>query len=93
VCRGTGTIDGKPRRGISAFPTVEGLYHYMIATGADLENCLILELEAEIADDVDFDADQGALLVLPVAIRECTPVDRAVYDRVSASSEQITAGH
>jgi hypothetical protein len=62
----------------------------MIATGADLENCLILELEAESADDVDFDADQGAMLVIPVAIRGCAPVDRAAYDRVSVSTRQIT---
>src|SRR5947209_17519220 len=26
VCRGTGRVNGAPRRGVSVFPTVEGLY-------------------------------------------------------------------
>src|SRR3954447_18720959 len=37
VCRGTGIVDGRPRRGVSVFPTREGLYHYMTGKGADVE--------------------------------------------------------
>lgn len=82
VCRGSGRIDGGPRHGVSAFPTVEGLYRYMLAKGADLDGCVVVELEASLAEDVDFDADQGALLVLPSEIVRCMPVDRALATRV-----------
>lgn len=68
VCRGGGRIDGLPRRGVSAFPTLEGLCDYMLARQSDLGDCVALELEARMADDIDFDADEGALLVIPVEI-------------------------
>jgi hypothetical protein len=71
VCRGGGRVDGKPRRGVSVFPRVEGLYHYMEANDADLEDCVIVELDGEPSGDVDFDADQGAMLVIPTAIVAC----------------------
>lgn len=71
VCRGSGGVDGKPRRGVSVFPRVEGLYHYMEVKEADLDDCLIIELDGEPSGDVDFDADQGAMLVIPTAIVAC----------------------
>src|SRR5437588_907422 len=76
VCRGTGRVRGDSRRGVSVFPRLEGLYHYMIVKGADLEDCVIVELEGDQADDVDFDADQGATLVIPTEIVTCAGVDR-----------------
>jgi hypothetical protein len=75
VCRGSGEIDGQPRHGVSVFPTVEGLYHYMLDSGADLDDCVVLELDAKPSGDVDFDADQGAMLVIPREILSCEPVD------------------
>ncbi len=86
VCRGSGVIDGDPRHGVSVFPTVEGLYHYMLAKDADLD-CVILELEGERSDDVDFDADQGAQLVIPTFILSCAPVDRGLLERVAERSD------
>ena len=71
VCLGTGRTHAKPRRGVSAFPTLDGLYHYMRGKDADLDECVVLTLEARRSDDVDFDADQGAILVLPTAILAC----------------------
>jgi hypothetical protein len=82
VCRGSGQIDGKPRHGVSVFPTIEGLYHYMLDRGADFDGCTIVELEATEAEDVDFDADQGAMLVIPTAVINCAPVDPALAERV-----------
>lgn len=84
VCRGTGQVDGKPRHGVSVFPKVEALYHYMLDKDADLDDCVIVQLEAEHADDVDFDADQGAMLVSPTGIVGCTPVDRDLMRRIEA---------
>jgi hypothetical protein len=91
VCRGTGEIDGRPRHGVSVFPTLEGLYHYMIASEADMDSCVVLELEADAAGDVDFDADQGAMLVIPTAIRSCARVDHSVYDRVRRASAEVVS--
>ena len=85
VCRGTGEVAGRPRRGVSAFPTLEGLYDYMIAKETDLHDCVVVELEATPADDVDFDADQGAMLVIPTAIRGCAPMDPQLVQRVRQS--------
>jgi hypothetical protein len=85
VCRGSGEIDGDPRHGVSVFPKLEGLYHYMLARDADIDGCVVLQLEAEPADDVDFDADEGALLVIPNAILDCADADRELLERVRAS--------
>jgi RecJ-like exonuclease len=75
VCRATGKVDGKPRHGVSVFPTLEGLYHYMLVNDADFEDCVIVELDGHPSEDVDFDADQGAMLVIPSDILGCGGVD------------------
>jgi len=82
VCRGSGRVDGKLRHGVSVFPTVEGLYRYMRATGADVDDCLIAELDADRTDDVDFDADRRAMLVIPRRIVGCAAVDRELATRL-----------
>ena len=41
------------------------------------------------AEDVDFDADQGAMLVIPTAVLACHEVDR----RLVAELERRTAEH
>ena len=89
VCRGTGETDGAPRHGVSVFPTLEGLYHYMQAKGTKLDDCLIVALEAVKADDVDFDADQGALLVIPQAILRCGRTDPELAERVKARTAEL----
>jgi hypothetical protein len=82
-------VDGKPRHGVSTFPRLEGLYHYMLANDADLDDCVIVALEAGGATDVDFDADEGAVLVTPTGLRECMPVDDALIERVRERAEQL----
>jgi hypothetical protein len=74
---------------VSVYPRLEGLYHYMLANDAELHDCLVVELEAERAADVDFDADQGALLVIPTAIRNCVPPDRASINGVRRRARQL----
>ena len=92
VCRGSGAIDGRPRRGVSAFPRVEGLFHYMRVRGADLSDAVLVELRAARAEDVDFDADQGAILVIPAAIVRSEPVDERRLERVARLSGSRRAG-
>lgn len=88
VCRGTGKVDGAPRRGLSAFPTAESLYRYLIATEAELVGVLV-ELEAELAEDVDFDADQGVILVIPTAIERTRQVEPAAFDTIRSLAERV----
>ena len=73
------------------YPKLEGLYRYMLANGADLDHCLVVELDGERSGEVDFDADEGALLVLPSAIRACTEADQAMVDGVRDRTGQIEA--
>ena len=47
----------------------------MIESGGELDDCVVVELDAEPSQDVDFDADQGAMLVIPTAVRSCLPFD------------------
>lgn len=89
VCRGSGVVDGTPRRGVSVYPRLEGLHHYMLANDAELDDCVVVELEAERAPDVDFDADQGALLAIPSVIVACAPPDRESITRVRERARQI----
>lgn len=86
VCRGSGEVDGEPRRGVSAFPAVEGLYHYLLATEADPVG-LLVEFEGEPSDDIDFDADQGAVLVIPTTIGNVRPIQPEAIDTIRSLSE------
>jgi hypothetical protein len=88
VCRGTGEVDGKPRQGVSVFPTAEALYRYLVVREADLVGILV-ELEAEPADEVDFDADQGAILVIPTAIERTRQVEPDAIDTIRSLSEGV----
>ncbi len=75
ACAGSGHITDAQRRGVSVFPDEDGLYRYMLERGADFENCVVVELEGRESEDEDFDADEGALLVIPTEIVDVRPVD------------------
>ena len=75
ACGGGGRVTDRSRRGVSVFPDADGLLRYMLRRDADLEGCLLVELEGERSDDVDFDADEGALLVFPRSIRGVSRLD------------------
>jgi len=79
TCDGDATINRTRRPGVSVFPSIEGLYRYL-AEQADAEPPdRILELEGELTDDRDLDADTGALLVRPTRIVATHPVDHARF--------------
>jgi hypothetical protein len=61
---------------VSVFPDEEGLYRYMVDRGADFEDCVVVELEGRESEDEDFDADEGAMLVIPTRIVDSRPVDK-----------------
>ena len=68
VCEGTGEIDPRIRRGISVFPRPEGLLAYMRRRETEVDGELLVELEGVRSDDEDFDADEGALLIVPTRV-------------------------
>jgi hypothetical protein len=66
TCEGDGRIDRTRRRGVSVFPSIEGLQRYL----ADREERpdFIVEIEGRLTGDRDLDADSGALLIRPTRI-------------------------
>jgi hypothetical protein len=86
-----GRVDGNPRHGVSVFATLEGLYHYMLVKEAGLDECTIVELEAERAEDVDFDADQGAMLVIPTRIFGCAGVNHQLAKDIQVRTDKVGA--
>jgi hypothetical protein len=85
-CEGDGVIDRTKRRGISVFPSVEGLYRYMAERDADSED-LVVELDGELSGDRDLDADAGALLVLPTRVVATQPFDTGRLAALRAAVE------
>ena len=75
TCEGSGEITRTKRRGISVFPSRAGLYRYLVENGGDLEDAEIVELDGDLSDDLDLDADYGALLVHPTRIVGRFPID------------------
>lgn len=74
VCRGTGEIDPAVRRGVSVFPRPEGLLRYMRERDTEIDGQLLVELEGVHSDDEDFDADEGALLIVPMRVVNAGPL-------------------
>jgi hypothetical protein len=86
TCKGTGEIADRERRGVSVFQDPDGLYRYMLRRDSDMEHSLLVGLQGTQSDDVDFDADEGALLVFPIRIVEVHDVDR---DRIEELAGQV----
>jgi hypothetical protein len=75
VCRGTGEIDPAVRHGVSVFPRLEGLLRYMERRKTSVDGQVVVELEGVHSPDEDFDADEGALLIVPTRVVGVRPVD------------------
>src|SRR4051794_38683288 len=82
TCKGTGEITDSQRRGVSVFRNPDELYSYMLRRDSDMEGSKLVELEGTESDDVDFDADEGALLVLPTRIVQAKELDRSHIDEL-----------
>lgn len=54
----------------------------MVRRGAELDDCVVVELEGEPTEDEDFDADEGALLVRPTRICDVRGIDQDMVDAV-----------
>ena len=80
TCGGTGDVIGLRRRGVSVFPTLGGLYRYLVERDFDFSDSVIVELEGELGDEPDLDAESGALLLLPTEVVTRHPVDHERVD-------------
>ncbi len=77
ACEGSGEIDDTSRDGVSVFPDEDGLYRYMLGRGAEIDGAVLVELEGTPAEDEDFDADEGAVLIHPTEIVDVREPRRA----------------
>ena len=64
-CEGDGQITRVERAGVSSFPTAVGLRRYLRERDVRLSGDVFLEMEGELSEDRDLDADEGAILVCP----------------------------
>ncbi|HEX8689885.1 MAG TPA: hypothetical protein VF729_06560 [Solirubrobacterales bacterium] len=92
ACEGTGVIDRTRRRGIAVFPSRAGLYRYLAERDADVGERVMVELEGELSDDGDLDADAGALLIHPRRIVAVRPFDRELFASIQQRLAVETGG-
>jgi hypothetical protein len=85
TCQGSGEIHRTERRGIAVFPKREGLYRYLAwKSDASVEGKVVIELEGELSEDRDLDADHGALLIFPERLVSVEPLDAEVVRSITA---------
>jgi hypothetical protein len=82
ACEGSGEVDDSERKGVSVFPSEDGLYRYMVRREADIQEACLVELEGEPTDDEDFDADEGALLIKPRRVIDVREPNRSRLDAI-----------
>lgn len=84
----TGEEIADTRCGVSACRSVEDLAQYLAQSGIEWDAEMVLvEMEADLADDDDHDAELGAVLVWPTAVLSATPLDDAFYALVASHLE------
>lgn len=88
ACEGEGVIDRTRRRGIAVFPSRAGLYRYLAEREAEVGDRVLVELEGELSEDADLDADAGALLLNPTRIVSVQPFDEAL---IASIRERLAA--
>ena len=82
TCKGSGEKTDFERRGVGVFQDPDGLFRYMLRRESEMEGSVLVELEGSESDDVDFDADEGALLVVPTRIVQAKELDRSHIDEL-----------
>lgn len=75
ACEGDGEITRTERAGVSVFPSLKGLYRYLVERRADLAGAVMVELDGPLSGDADLDADAGAVLICPTDVVARHPVD------------------
>jgi hypothetical protein len=60
----------------------------MLKRDADMDGCVLVELEGRESPDDDFDADEGALLIRPEKVVDTRPLD---HDRIEELRRELGA--
>lgn len=82
-CDGTGEREDV-RHGVSTCATLDDLVSYFRQVGGNLDDTVLVELDATRADDPDHDHAIGAVLVHPHRIVSVTPTPDHVIDAILA---------
>ncbi|MEV8439203.1 hypothetical protein AB0425_17650 [Actinosynnema sp. NPDC051121] len=82
-CDGTGEREDV-RRGVSTCASIEDLVAYFRQVGVEFDDTVLVELDADRADDLDHDHELGAVLVHPYRIVSTTPTPEHVIDAILA---------
>lgn len=77
------------RDGISACDSLDALYAYWQVAGGDLDDAVIVEMDATRSTDRDHDADLGAVLVHPYRIVSVTPVTDEIAEQILTAPEIV----
>lgn len=82
--------DEDARYGVSTCGSLEELAGYLAQSGVEFTtDSVIVELEGDLADDDDHDADKGAILIWPTAIVSVTPASDEFFDMINAAYDRI----
>lgn len=82
-CDGTGEREDV-RHGVSTCASLDDLIAYFQQVGGDLDNTVLVELDATRAQDLDHDHELGAVLVHPYRIVSVIPTPERVIDAILA---------
>lgn len=82
-CDGTGEREDV-RRGVSTCDGLDALIDYFRQVGGDLDDTVLVELDATPAGDLDHDHALGAVLVHPYRIVSVVPTPEHVVDAILA---------
>ncbi len=82
TCEGSGVIDRTRRHGVAVFPSLEGLYRYLVEKDGELKGKVFVELQGRLSEERDLDADAGALLIFPEKIVAVRAVDREIVEAI-----------
>lgn len=82
--------DSAPRHGVSACRSIDDLAAYFSQVGIGLsDDCLLVTMESDWADEDDADADLGAHLVIPTAIISAVPVPDSFFEAVCEAHARL----
>jgi hypothetical protein len=81
ACEGDGEIDRTTRRGVSVFPSSEGLRRYLAERDVDVSGYAIVVLSGEPTGDLDLDADAGAMLIEPDRVLGMCPLGPPAWEQ------------
>lgn len=88
TCGGAREVEDT-RYGISVCRDEDDLIDYLATVGADMDDCVLVELKGDYSDDEGHDAHLGEELILPTEIVSVAPVTDEFIAAVFARIDEI----